>query len=286
MIAARAPETATRTLAIAAGLSLLCSIAVALSAVLLKPRQEANRDRDRQRNVLEAAGLVRPGVDPAAVFRELIETRILDFETGHFSDDMDPAAYDHRRAAKDPALSVALAPEDDLAVIGRRERYVPVYLTHNEDGWVDRIILPVRGYGLWSTLWGYIALQGDGNTVIGLSFYEHAETPGLGGEVDNPEWKAHWSGKKVYPEPGRELDSMSGASYRPRPVAPGAASGWPALRVAKGVVQADDVAADYKVDGLAGATLTGRGINQLLQFWLGPEAYGPLLTRIRSRGMR
>ena len=72
-----------------------------------------------------------------------------------------------------------------------------MYLVRDNAGEIDTLILPIRGYGLWSTLWGFIALEEDYNTVVGLGFYSHAETPGLGGEVDNPKWKGQWPGKKV-----------------------------------------------------------------------------------------
>src|SRR5690606_8511703 len=125
--------------------------------------------------------------------------RIVDLDTGEYVEPeivgrKEALAYDQRKAAKDPKLSSALPGDIDIASIKRRVKYAKVYLVQNE-GELEKIILPVSGYGLWSTLHGFIALEKDANTIVGLGFYEHAETPGLGGEVDNPRWKAVWQGK-------------------------------------------------------------------------------------------
>ena len=116
----------------------------------------------------------------------------------------DPATFDDRAAADDPETSVAL--DDDPASIGRQSEFVTVYLLRNDRRQIsDKVILPIHGYGLWSTLYGFIALEENGNDIYGLQFYSHAETPGLGAEVDNPRWKALWRGKK--------LSTMTAAIY-------------------------------------------------------------------------
>ena len=132
------------------------------------------------------------------------------------------------------------------------------YFAEDAGGDIDKIILPIRGYGLWSTLYGFIALESDGNTVAGLGFYEHAETPGLGGEVDNPRWKASWPGKQVY----RDGDVTIG--------------------LIKGSVDPASADATWQIDGLAGATLTARGVTNLVQFWLGKNGFEPFLNNLQS----
>ena len=132
-----------------------------------------------------------------------------------------------------------------------------VYLVLSE-GELKKIILPVRGYGLWSTMRGFIALESDGNTIAGLGFSEHGETPGLGGEIDNPKWKAIWPGKKVYQNGEVQVGLVKGA------VTPGSAN------------------IDYEVDGLAGATLTSRGVTNLVHFWLGEKGFQKFLSNLRS----
>jgi len=150
----------------------------------------------------------------------------------------------------------------DTASIKRQPKYATVYLARNEAGEVETIVLPINGYGLWSTLYGFLALKTDLNTVVGLGFYEHAETPGLGGEVDNPKWKSLWPGKKVFGENGNVK-----------------------IELVKGSVDPASPNADYQVDGLAGATLTSRGVSHLVQFWLGENGFGPFLAKLKEQGV-
>lgn len=239
---------------------LICSIVVASAAVYLKPLQVANAKVDKRRNLLEVVELYRPGMDVNAVYNERIEPRIVDLATGEFVADVDPAAYDQREAARDPASSAGIPRKRDIAGIKRRADLAEVYLARGPDGELDAIILPVHGYGLWSTMYGFLALEPDGNRVRGLKFYEQGETPGLGGEVDNPKWRALWDGKKVYGEDGEVR-----------------------LSVIKGKVGDDTRDAEYKVDGLSGATLTSRGVSNLIHYWLGESGFKPFLDRIRER---
>ena len=67
-----------------------------------------------------------------------------------------------------------------------------VYELRDDAGALDLVVLPVHGLGLWSILYGFVALDADLETIRGLTYYEHKETPGLGGEVDNPRWKSLW----------------------------------------------------------------------------------------------
>jgi Na+-transporting NADH:ubiquinone oxidoreductase subunit C len=134
-----------------------------------------------------------------------------------------------------------------------------VYLVE-EQGALQQVILPVYGKGLWSTMYGFIALGPDLSTVRGFGFYQHGETPGLGGEIENRSWLAKWPGKVVYDEKGAVK-----------------------LRVIKGEVDAAAADARYKVDGLSGATLTARGVSNLLAYWLGENGYQPFLHQLRKR---
>ena len=129
-----------------------------------------------------------------------------------------------------------------------------------EDGRLKRIILPVHGKGLWSTMYGFLALAPDGQTIESLAFYEHAETPGLGAEIDNPRWKAKWVGKLVFDKEGQ-----------------------PRIEVIKGTVDPDHPDAHHQVDGISGATITGRGVRNLVHYWLGDQGYGPALDKLRQK---
>jgi len=239
---------------VAFSLCIVCSIVVSTAAVVLKPAQEANKDLDRKRNILAAAGMLEEGKTVEELFRR-IDARYVDLRTGEFAVDV-PDGYDQRAASKSPKLSTDL--EEDPAKIGRRADYAEVYLVQNVDGELDRLILPVHGYGLWSTLYGFIALESDANTVAGLGFFEHGETPGLGGEVDNPRWKAQWPGKRVY----RDDEA--------------------AIALAKGSVDRDSPNAPWRVDGLSGATITSRGVTNLVQFWLGEKGFKPFLDNLKT----
>lgn len=246
-------DTIGKTITVTLALCIVCSIVVSSAAVLLRDMQEANKARDFKSNILQAAGLFQEGVPVEEQFKS-VTTKAIDFSTGKFTDAIDVAAYDQQKAAKDPALSTKLSGDTDIAKIGSQENVGLVYMVE-KDGALDKIILPIKGYGLWSTLYGFMALEADGNTVAGLGFYQHAETPGLGGEVDNPNWKALWVGKKVY------SDSNV------------------ALSVIKGKAPAGD---SHKVDGLSGATLTARGVDNLVKFWMGDNGYASFLSNLKS----
>lgn len=246
-----------KTVGVAVLLCLVCSVVVSATAVGLRDQQEANKQAEIRRNILEVSGLMRPGADIDELF-EQIEPRVVDLRTGSFSDDVDYVTYVQRDAARDPATSDELSPDQDIASIGRKAHYATVYLVKDDKGSVNTVILPVHGYGLWSTLYGYLAVKPDGREVVGLQFYEHAETPGLGGEVDNPSWRGQWPGKFLFDEDG-------------------------ALRieVAKGSAASGPDGA-YQVDGLAGATLTSRGVSNLVRFWADSDGFGPFLNNLQQ----
>ena len=170
-------DTIKKTLLVAVALCVVCSVIVSGAAVALKDAQVANKLEDRNRNILAAAGMLREGVPVSEQFSQ-VRARVVDLRSGRFTDVIDAASYDQRRAAKDVELSDPLSAEQDIAKIRRREHYALVYLVEVE-GKLDKIILPIHGYALWSTLYGFVALEADGNTVAGLGFYEHKETPGL-----------------------------------------------------------------------------------------------------------
>ena len=254
-------ESTTRTLIVALVVCLVCSVFVAGAAVALRPIQTENRLLDKQRSILAIAGLGDASMSSAQVkqmFDEKIEARLVDLETGMYSDAYDPITFDPLASSKDPALSKALPGKEDIASIKRRERYSTVYVVEH-DGQLDTLIIPVRGYGLWSTLHGFIAVKGDLNTVAGFGFYEHGETPGLGGEIDNPNWRKLWLDKHLF-------DSNDKV----------------AIRVIKGNVDQNSPTADYQVDGLAGATLTSNGVTHLVQYWLGENGFGGFIEQLRA----
>jgi Na+-transporting NADH:ubiquinone oxidoreductase subunit C len=251
---ALSPDSVPKTIFVAVTLCLVASMIVSYVAVSLRPLQEANKQIDKQVNILQVAGLYEPGVDVADAFSSSFEAQIVDLSSGQFTDKFDVATFDEKVAKDDPALSVAL--DDDPAGIGRKSNFKTIYLLRNEDGSLDKVILPIHGYGLWSTLYGFIALEENGNDIYGLQFYQHAETPGLGAEVDNPKWKALWGGKKLADDNG-DLQ----------------------ITVAKTAPPAGD---EYFIDALAGATLTSVGVDNLVKFWMGEEGFGPFLDKLKA----
>ncbi len=246
-------ESVPKTVFVAVSLCLVASMVVSAAAVALRPVQEVNKLKDKQVNILQVAGLYDPGADVVEAFAAF-EPHVLELASGEFTDAFDAVSFDDRAAARDPELSVAL--EDDPASIGRQSKYVTVYLLRDDAGGLDKVILPIHGYGLWSTLYGFIALEANGNDIFGLQFYEHAETPGLGAEVDNPRWKALWSGKRLVDDNG-DLQ----------------------ITVAKTPPPAGE---DFHIDALAGATLTSVGVNNLVRFWMGEAGYEPFLANLKA----
>ena len=135
----------------------------------------------------------------------------------------------------------------------------PVFLVKAGDE-IEQVILPVQGAGLWGTMYGYLAVEADGRTARGLQFYQHIETPGLGDGVDKPAWQAQWAGKRLFDD-----------------------NGDPLVEVVKGPAPEGS---DYQIDGLAGATLTGRGVSIFVQHWISDEGYGPYLKSLSGKEMQ
>lgn len=254
-------DSVKKTLSVALALCLVCSILVSGAAVLLKPLQDKNKALDKKKNILAIAGLMEEGKSVDELFSQ-IETRVIDMATGEYVTDVDASTYDQRKASNDPKQNITLNAEDDIAGIKRRAKYTSVYLVKDGDN-VKSLILPIHGYGLWSTLYGFLALEPDAKTVVGLGFYEHAETPGLGGEVDNPEWRKKWIGKHVYNDANEVI-----------------------IKVLKGSVNSSTPDAESKVDGLSGATLTSKGVENMLHYWLGEQGYTKYLENIRKGGSK
>ncbi len=264
-----------KTVAVALALCLVGAVVVSGSAVILRPLQQWNKSKDEKINILEVAGLYGKGTDVDAVFKD-IETRVVDLATGDYDDKIDANSYDQWKAAKDPALSEPIPSAEDIASIKRKPKMAKVYLV-KKDGKLNTVILPVNGYGLWSTMYGFIALEADGQTVQGLNLYDQAETPGLGGEVVNPKWKSLWKGKKVYNFSGKEVHE-SNLSEKGQTIEIGEV----ALGLVKGSVDPSKPGSEYQVDALAGATLTSRGVSNLVQYWMGKSGYGVYLAKLRS----
>ncbi|MBT5266588.1 MAG: Na(+)-translocating NADH-quinone reductase subunit C [Rhodospirillaceae bacterium] len=248
-----------KTLAITLIVALVCSALVTASAVILKPRQIANREAERQRHIVDIVSRV---PDFAAAFSRgeaTLEAKVVDLESGEYVPRMDPASFDQRAAAKDPETSVMVDPKEDVAWVGRRAKFAVVYLLVRA-GKTEVVVLPVRGKGYGSMLYGYLGVSADLKTVVGLTFYEHTETPGLGALIDAPSWRRQWYGKRIWDQTGTQR-----------------------LGIATGPVDPASPDAAYQVDGLTGATWTSHGVTNLLRYWLGDHGFGPFLRKLRAR---
>ncbi len=260
---AKKKETVGKTIQVAFALCIVCSVIVSAAAVSLRPQQALNQELDIKSNILQAAGMSEPGAN-----RERIEElfgrftpRLVDLRTGQFTTPeelgvADVLSYDQYRATDDPNMSTRLSGDQDTANLRRRAHAATVYILE-ENGETVRVVLPVHGPGLWSTLYGFMSLEGDLNTIEGLGFYDHAETPGLGGEVDNPRWKSQWVGQKLYDDNKSE----------------------PQIRLVKGGASPDS---EHQIDSLSGATLTARGVENLINFWMGENGFAPFLNNLRD----
>ena len=243
-----------KTLIITLAVAFTGAVLVSTSAVLLKPIQIIDKELDRRQHIEEIVKNL-----PGGGVGIIIAPRIIDLATGEYVADMDATQFDQRRAATNPDESIEVLPANDIANLSRRSRKAVVYVGHR-DGKTELVILPVRGQGYGSMLYGYLGLAADANTVIGLSFYEHSETPGLGALIDTDAWKKQWQGKLVH----------DGGVVR--------------IGVASRRIESGSEDGAYQVDALTGATWTGLGVNNLLHYWLGPDGFGPYLAKFGKRG--
>jgi len=249
-------DSIKKTLFVVIALSLVCSIIVSTAAVGLRDKQKANAMLDKQSKIVEVAGITEEGKVPE-LYAKYIEPRLVDLNTGDFVEG-DAATFDQRQAAKDPAESIKLTADQDFAKIIRRSNIGIVYLVKDGDK-VSRVIIPIHGNGLWSMMYAFVAVETDGNTVENIIYYEQGETPGLGGEVENPNWRAQFAGKKLYDENHK-----------------------PAIKIVKGGAPAGS---EHGVDALSGATLTSNGVQHQFDFWLGDMGFGPFLAKVRDGGL-
>lgn len=258
-----AADSIKKTFFVAFALCLVCSVLVSSAAVILKERQQLNQELDIKKNLLLSAGLLTdPEADQAEIDQayEKVEPVVIDLATGQPSD-MPPEEFELKQAASDPGRHYPIPPALDKAKIKVRSQQARIYLV-KENSTISQLILPVYGQGLYSTMYGFLALAADTRTVTGFAFYDQGETPGLGGEVNNPAWKAQWPGKTV-------LDPET----------------WqPIIELVKGGVQPGSQEAAHQVDAIAGATMTSRGVENLLHYWLGDNGYGPFLASFRDQG--
>jgi len=256
-------ETFGKTLGFVLVICLVCAALVSIAAVGLKPLQTANKLLDKQTKILEASGLlITLGDAPeskliVATYNKRVEAKMIDLDTGAIIEG-DVNAFDERRDSRD--LTKSVKPKNDIAGINRRANQAVIYLVKNEQGQLETVVLPIIGSGLWDLMYGFVGMDKDLNTVQSVVYSaDFKETPGLGAEVLNPNWKALWPGKKIYNE-AKEVK----------------------IRLVKGGAKPGDV---HGVDALSGATLTSNGVTRTFHFWFGEEGYGPFIAKFRNGGL-
>ena len=263
-------DSVPHTIRVAVVLCLVCAMVVSAAAVLLRPRQLDNRAAEERKNILIAAdnlfdpvpvsagGKGHTNADIPKLFAR-VEQKVVDLAGSDWYVDQ-PEGFIQREAMQDKRFSDVVPGSVDFASIKRREKLSNVYLVM-QDGRVDQVVLPIRGYGLWSTLWGFISIDlqtlkegPEHATVRGLTFYEHKETPGLGGEVDDSDWKRSWNGKHLFDADWNVIIEVAKRTTEP----------------------------DHQVDALSGATVTSDGVTNMMRYWLGSEGFGPFLQKLQQ----
>lgn len=260
---ARAQDSPLKALIVVVAVALVCSVLVSAASITLKPIKLLNQKLERGRHIVALTGLVPAdsALSDDDILRAVqqLDIRVMDIDTGEFDDSIDPERFDARAAANDPELSVAIPADDDLARLGRRPRHALVYLVWDGDA-LKRVILPIHGQGMWSTLYGMLALEYDLNTIGAVTFYEQAETAGLGDQITSPEWQAKWRGRQLFNRRGEVL-----------------------FKVAPGPVDESASAAVHQVDAISGATVTAVAVTRLIEFWFGPSGYRPFLNKLKQQ---
>ncbi len=246
-------DTPARALGVALAVAFVCALAVSLAAVTLKPLYLANQEEARVGRLLAILDAL--AVQGRTYTIDDIEARVVRLDDGIYDDSINLDEFDPIKSALETATSIALESSEDIAGIRRRANHAVVYLVRNTAGQPDVLILPVYGIGYQSTLRGYLALDGNANDIVALTFYEQGETPGLGGRIEEPGWQSLWQGKQAYAADGALAISVGGS---------------------------DNSGSVHQVDGISGATHTTVGVEALVRFWLGERGFVPYLNRVRE----
>ncbi len=220
------------------------------AAVGLKNKQILNQELDQKKKILQVCGIAFTPESIDTLFSNNIQPELVDLRTGEYVLKTENGKLDVDTYNLDKVLQtdITVLDKDPAGLGGVRENHAVVFLYVKK----NQVIIPIRGRGLWSTLYGYIALAEDASTISGITFYQHGETPGLGGEVDNPDWKAQWPGKAAIED------------------------GQVVIEVKK---QGKVTDSRFQIDGMAGATITTQGVHRLVRFWLGEQGFGKYLSR-------
>ncbi|MDA7541522.1 Na(+)-translocating NADH-quinone reductase subunit C [bacterium] len=270
-------DSTFNTFKVAILLCLVCSLLVSATAIGLMEIQKTNVALDKKKNILTVAGYTPEEVkkmskkDIEEIFKgenESIQILdiVVDLETGLevSNDDLKEKTgfdsvvdFDQEKIVKQEGLGSEIEGGVNIG-LRKRENYSHVYVVKDKKkDLITRYVFPVKGKGLWSTLMGYIAVDASFKQIEGLTFYSHKETPGLGGEVDNPKWKKLWEGRMLFSEDGQVANDY----------------------VVKG---SPDESNRNAVAGLSGATITSKGVSNLVRYWMGEEGFGKFISEVQN----
>ncbi|MBK7103776.1 MAG: Na(+)-translocating NADH-quinone reductase subunit C [Ignavibacteriae bacterium] len=258
-------DSTKKTIGVALGVCLACSVFVSSATVALDSIQKQNKKLDKMKNILQAGNLSFNEKNAEEVFKDKIVSIIIDLENGsvidksQYSPELNPDVFNIKTLSESKKFGTDILPDKDLGNIKKRPNFMLGYEVVNENQVIEKYILPIFGKGLWSTMYGFLALNKDLKTVEGITFYEHGETPGLGGEIDNQSWKASWKGKQLFDQNGSQI-----------------------LEILKGKVDPNDSNKNSQIDGLSGATLTTRGVDNTIKYWMGNDGYAKFLENLRK----
>lgn len=226
----------------AAALTIVCGGLLAFASEGLKDKQQANIEREQKLNILATVIEVNEGADIERLYSQRVRAFVINTE-GEVIKDQQPGDIKLSSEYKKPP----------------KERLLPVYeiLSETDSTKVTNVVVPVYGYGLWNNISGYVAFESDFNTLKGVKFEHVGETPGLGARIsDDEEIPARYEGKKVFE--GEKLVSIT-------------------MMKGEGNNYDSD---EHKVDGMSGATLTAKGVNNMLLDYL--SCYQNYLSKNRK----
>ena len=229
------------TLIFAMAITIVLAFFLSLADSSLKEKYEKNVEVDIRKNILISLGfsptdvLLMNNENVESIFQNSIVGFVVD-NSGSIVDNKFPQDID---------------PNVDLNLY-------PIY-KRVSNNITEGYSIPISGKGLWGTMFGYFSIEPDGSTAKGITFYQHIETPGLGGEVDKPWFQNNFVGKRFVDENGTLIG----------------------IQTVKGQVDDTSKEAYHLVDGISGATMTSRGLNQFLLKDL--KLYDPYFSKIRTK---
>lgn len=272
-------EGNTWVMMFAVGMCVILAVLLAGTFSALKGKVDANIDFDRQMNVLIATGLYskaeggesKTRAELEELYTDRIIGKVLEVKRGMVDKpvkgaDGEPTTIKVEKVTdlveteytvEDlPRLQLEQRREKDPA---KRKEFTTFYTRVDEQGEAVAYCIPIEGLGLWGMIYGFLALEHDLATVKGITFYQHKETPGLGGEIDNPDWQSQWKGKSIY-DAGDDFVSVT---------------------VKKGKVdKAVAYEKEHMVDGLSGATITSNGVTKFVAEDL--QTYMPYFEKLKG----